>query len=264
VTLIPTTIGGLLSAIGIAGMDRLVRLNVIAKSGRAVEAAGDVHTLLLDKTGTITFGNRRCSPACRPGVTAKELAEGALLASLADDTAEGKSIVEYLRQLHDFDEPLRASTGRAFSAETRLSGVDFSSTATARAPSMRCWPSSAATPKCLAGPEDRPERRHAVAGVRRRRLLGAIHLKDVVKPGIRERFAELRKLGIRTVMVTGDNPLTAAPLPPKRAMTCWPKPRRRRNWRASARSRTTAAWWPCAATAPTTRRRWPRLTSAWR
>ncbi len=127
VTLIPTTIGGLLSAIGIAGMDRLVRLNVIAKSGRAVEAAGDVHVLLLDKTGTITFGNRRCSALyAAPGVSGKELAEGALLASLADDTPEGKSIVEYLRILHPIEEPRREElTPIAFSAETRLSGVDW-------------------------------------------------------------------------------------------------------------------------------------------
>ena len=127
VTLIPTTIGGLLSAIGIAGMDRLVRLNVIARSGRAVEAAGDVHVLMLDKTGTITFGNRRCCAVhAAPGVSSKELGEGALLASLADDTAEGKSIVEYLRQLHDFDEPgAEQLTPVAFSAETRLSGVDY-------------------------------------------------------------------------------------------------------------------------------------------
>ncbi|EJM08205.1 P-type ATPase, translocating [Pseudomonas sp. GM16] len=127
VTLIPTTIGGLLSAIGIAGMDRLVRLNVIAKSGRAVEAAGDVHVLLLDKTGTITFGNRRCSAVyAAPGVSGRELAEGALFASLADETAEGKSIVEYLRGLHPQPEPaLETLTAVPFSAETRLSGVDY-------------------------------------------------------------------------------------------------------------------------------------------
>lgn len=218
VTLIPTTIGGLLSAIGIAGMDRLVRLNVIARSGRAVEAAGDVHTLMLDKTGTITFGNRCCSALhAAQGVTAKELGEGALLASLADDTAEGKSIVEYLRQLHDFIEP---SPGQyqaiAFSAETRLSGIDFQQhryrkgavdavlafvgmqrldLPTALAREVERIAQSGGTPLLVCVDK---------------RLLGVIHLKDVVKPGIRERFAELRKLGIRTVMVTGDNPLTAA------------------------------------------------------
>ncbi|MDH2014187.1 potassium-transporting ATPase subunit KdpB [Pseudomonas juntendi] len=218
VTLIPTTIGGLLSAIGIAGMDRLVRLNVIARSGRAVEAAGDVHTLMLDKTGTITFGNRRCSALhAAPGVTARELGEGALLASLADDTAEGKSIVEYLRQLHDVVEPPAGHyEAVAFSAETRLSGIDFQ---------QRRYRKGAVDavlafvgmqrldmPPALA----REVERIAQSGgtpllvCLDKRLLGVIHLKDVVKPGIRERFAELRKLGIRTVMVTGDNPLTAA------------------------------------------------------
>ncbi|MGE8460226.1 MAG: potassium-transporting ATPase subunit KdpB [Pseudomonas capeferrum] len=218
VTLIPTTIGGLLSAIGIAGMDRLVRLNVIARSGRAVEAAGDVHTLMLDKTGTITFGNRRCSALhAATGVTAKELGEGALLASLADDTAEGKSIVEYLRQLHDFVEPV---TGQfeaiAFSAETRLSGIDFQQhryrKGAVDAVLAFVGMQRLEMPAALA----REVERIAQSGGTPllvcvdKRLLGVIHLKDVVKPGIRERFAELRKLGIRTVMVTGDNPLTAA------------------------------------------------------
>ncbi|MEN5225134.1 potassium-transporting ATPase subunit KdpB [Pseudomonas asiatica] len=218
VTLIPTTIGGLLSAIGIAGMDRLVRLNVIARSGRAVEAAGDVHTLMLDKTGTITFGNRRCSALhAAPGITARELGEGALLASLADDTAEGKSIVEYLRQLHDFVEP---SAGQfeavAFSAETRLSGIDFQQhryrKGAVDAVLAFVGMQRLEMPPALA----REVERIAQSGgtpllvCLDKRLLGVIHLKDVVKPGIRERFAELRKLGIRTVMVTGDNPLTAA------------------------------------------------------
>ncbi|AEJ14104.1 potassium-transporting ATPase subunit KdpB [Pseudomonas asiatica] len=218
VTLIPTTIGGLLSAIGIAGMDRLVRLNVIARSGRAVEAAGDVHTLMLDKTGTITFGNRRCSALhAAPGITARELGEGALLASLADDTAEGKSIVEYLRQLHDFVEP---SAGQfeavAFSAETRLSGIDFQQhryrKGAVDAVLAFVGMQRLEMPPALA----REVERIAQSGgtpllvCLDKRLLGVIHLKDVVKSGIRERFAELRKLGIRTVMVTGDNPLTAA------------------------------------------------------
>nr|WP_225778521.1 potassium-transporting ATPase subunit KdpB [Pseudomonas sp. Marseille-Q3773] len=218
VTLIPTTIGGLLSAIGIAGMDRLVRLNVIARSGRAVEAAGDVHTLMLDKTGTITFGNRRCNALhAAPGVTARELGEGALLASLADDTAEGKSIVEYLRQLHDFIEPAAGQfEAVAFSAETRLSGIDFQ---------QRRYRKGAVDAVLAFVGMQRLEMPPALAREVERiaqsggtpllvcldkRLLGVIHLKDVVKPGIRERFAELRKLGIRTVMVTGDNPLTAA------------------------------------------------------
>ncbi|MCP2071244.1 UNVERIFIED_ORG: K+-transporting ATPase ATPase B chain [Pseudomonas lini] len=218
VTLIPTTIGGLLSAIGIAGMDRLVRLNVIAKSGRAVEAAGDVHVLMLDKTGTITFGNRRCAAVyTAPGVSTKELAEGALFASLADDTAEGKSIVEYLRGLHAQPEPSHeALTAVPFSAETRLSGVDYQGRIYRKGAvdSLLSFIGLAKTelPPALAREVDKIAQSGGtpllvcVDG----KLLGAIHLKDVVKPGIRERFAELRKLGIRTVMVTGDNPLTAA------------------------------------------------------
>ncbi len=218
VTLIPTTIGGLLSAIGIAGMDRLVRLNVIAKSGRAVEAAGDVHVLLLDKTGTITFGNRRCTALyAAPGVTPKELSEAALLASLADDTAEGKSIVEYLRNLHPMVEPKAGDlTAVPFSAETRLSGVDYQN---------RLYRKGAVDSLLAFVDMQRSDLPAALAreidGIAKtggtpllvcvdKKLIGAIHLKDVVKPGIRERFAELRKLGIRTVMVTGDNPLTAA------------------------------------------------------
>ncbi|KTT50971.1 potassium-transporting ATPase subunit B, partial [Pseudomonas oryzihabitans] len=217
VTLIPTTIGGLLSAIGIAGMDRLVRLNVIATSGRAVEAAGDVHTLLLDKTGTITFGNRRCSALyATPGVTPKALAEGALYASLADETPEGRSVVDYLRNLHPLEEPPRVQvTPIPFSAETRLSGIDWQGREYRKgavdavltflgktradlpdvlAREVETIAKSGGTPLLVCGEGQ---------------LLGAIHLKDVVKPGIRERFAELRTLGIRTVMVTGDNPLTA-------------------------------------------------------
>ncbi|KIQ06500.1 MULTISPECIES: potassium-transporting ATPase subunit KdpB [Pseudomonas] len=218
VTLIPTTIGGLLSAIGIAGMDRLVRLNVIAKSGRAVEAAGDVHTLLLDKTGTITFGNRRCSALFKaPGVTTPELADAALLASLADDTPEGKSVVEYLRALHPMQEPARTDLQAVpFSAETRLSGVNWNGMQYRKGAvdAVLNWlaMSRADMPEVLA----REVQQIAQSGgtpllvASDGRLLGAIHLKDVIKPGIRERFAELRRMGIRTVMVTGDNPLTAA------------------------------------------------------
>ncbi len=218
VTLIPTTIGGLLSAIGIAGMDRLVRLNVIAKSGRAVEAAGDVHVLMLDKTGTITFGNRRCSAVhAAPGVSGKEVAEAALLASLADDTAEGKSIVDYLRQLHAFVEPDAAQlTPVAFSAETRLSGVDYQGHVYRKGAvdSVLAFVGMQRLemPASLAREVDKIAQSGGTPLLvcADGRLVGAIHLKDVVKPGIRERFAELRKLGIRTVMVTGDNPLTAA------------------------------------------------------
>ncbi|AUO22187.1 K(+)-transporting ATPase subunit B [Pseudomonas sp. GP01-A8] len=218
VTLIPTTIGGLLSAIGIAGMDRLVRLNVIAKSGRAVEAAGDVHVLLLDKTGTITFGNRRCTNViAAPGVSGKELAEGALLASLADDTAEGKSIVEYLRGQHPQAEPSTDElTSVPFSAETRLSGVDYQGRVFRKGAVDSLLAFIGLQRRDLQPALSREIDKIAQSGgtpllvCADGKLLGAIHLKDVVKPGIRERFAELRKLGIRTVMVTGDNPLTAA------------------------------------------------------
>jgi len=218
VTLIPTTIGGLLSAIGIAGMDRLVRLNVIAKSGRAVEAAGDVHVLLLDKTGTITYGNRRCAAlVAAPGISLQKLHQATLLASLADDTAEGKSIVDYIRTQGPVEQVERtALQAIAFSAETRLSGADHAGISYRKgavdavlgyldlsraqlpadiAQAVDMIAQSGGTPLLVA--EDS-------------RLLGAVHLKDVVKPGIAERFAELRTMGIRTVMVTGDNPLTAA------------------------------------------------------
>lgn len=218
VTLIPTTIGGLLSAIGIAGMDRLVHLNVIAKSGRAVEAAGDVHVLLLDKTGTITFGNRRCSAVyAAPGVSSKELAEAALLASLADDTPEGKSIVEYLRGLYPMVEPARTEIEAIpFSAETRLSGVDWNGHVYRKgavdAALAFVGLDSGAVPATLSREIDKIAKSGGtpLLVTADGTLRGVIHLKDVVKPGIRERFAELRQLGIRTVMVTGDNPLTAA------------------------------------------------------
>ncbi|AGT11025.1 potassium-transporting ATPase subunit KdpB [Paracoccus aminophilus] len=217
VTLIPTTIGGLLSAIGIAGMDRLVKANVIAKSGRAVEAAGDIDVLLLDKTGTITFGNRMAEefqPV--PGVTEADLAEAAWLSSLADDTPEGKSIVDLAVKRHSFDEGVLRQGAEfvPFTAQTRMSGVDLANGSRIRKGASdamaRAYPDGGAT---------RAEplvRRIATSGgtplvvARDGRILGVIHLKDVVKPGIRERFAELRHMGIRTVMITGDNPLTAA------------------------------------------------------
>ncbi|WP_144937289.1 potassium-transporting ATPase subunit KdpB [Pseudomonas alabamensis] len=218
VTLIPTTIGGLLSAIGIAGMDRLVRLNVIAKSGRAVEAAGDVHVLLLDKTGTITFGNRRCTGLyAAPSVSKAELADVALLASLGDSTAEGKSVVTYVEQLGVVRHPQPPqATPVPFSAETRLSGLDLGERRYRKGAVDALLAYLGSTRAALPDSLAREIERIAQAGgtplllACDDRLIGAIELTDVVKPGIRERFDALRQLGIRTVMVTGDNPLTAA------------------------------------------------------
>ncbi len=216
VTLIPTTIGGLLSAIGIAGMDRLVKFNVIAKSGRAVEAAGDVDTLLLDKTGTITFGNRMADaliPA--PGVDMATLAEAAYLASLADETPEGRSIVEKARALLGRDLALpEGSTPVEFTAQTRLSGLDLADGTSLRKGAIDAVvrlttqiPASALAQEIDAIARSGGTPLLVSSGYT---ILGAVHLKDVVKPGVRERFAELRAMGIRTVMITGDNPLTAA------------------------------------------------------
>ena len=218
VTLIPTTIGGLLSAIGIAGMDRLVRFNVIATSGRAVEAAGDVDTLLLDKTGTITFGNRMASDFLPvPGITVEELADAALLASLADETPEGRSIVALATGAFGRRAPEAGIDAVVpFAAETRLSGVDHGG--------RRLRKGAVDSVLRFAGLSDSEipqEFRQAVDKVARtggtplavangNRLLGVVHLKDIVKPGIKERFSELRATGIRTIMVTGDNPITAA------------------------------------------------------
>jgi potassium-transporting ATPase ATP-binding subunit len=222
VTLIPTTIGALLSAIGIAGMDRLVRFNVLAMSGRAVEAAGDVDTLLLDKTGTVTFGNRLATEIIPvPGVTEREAAEVALLASNADETAEGRSIITLVQEKYGVSRPLAPECARfiEFSAMTRLSGVDIGNrklrkgaihsvlqfareqagAVTAESTAFRAAVDkiarSGGTPLALADGS---------------RILGVIHLKDVVKPDVKERFAELRRMGINTVMITGDNPVTAA------------------------------------------------------
>ncbi len=220
VTLIPTTIGGLLSAIGIAGMDRLIRFNVIATSGRAVEAAGDVDTLLLDKTGTITFGNRMASEFLPvSGVSEKELAEAVLLASLADETAEGRSIVALAKSDFGLSEPRIVGNGTttiAFSAQTRISGIDIEGRRI-RKGAVDAVLRFVGLDKAQASPEFNK----AVDAIARTggtplavaeadRLLGVVHLKDVVKPGIKERFAALRAMGIRTIMVTGDNPVTAA------------------------------------------------------
>lgn len=216
VTLIPTTIGGLLSAIGIAGMDRLVRAKVIAKSGRAVEAAGDVDTLLLDKTGTITFGNRMAEaflPA--QGVSETDLVQAAYLASLADETPEGKSIVDLAQRLVAglSRQPPAGGEAVTFSARTRLSGVDLPDRKLRKGAvdAVERFTGSRADPALKARLEDIARSGGTPLLVAEDdRILGAIHLKDIIKPGVRDRFAELRAMGIRTVMITGDNPLTAA------------------------------------------------------
>ncbi|VTZ48055.1 potassium translocating ATPase, subunit B [Methylocella tundrae] len=220
VTLIPTTIGGLLSAIGIAGMDRLIRFNVVATSGRAVEAAGDVDTLLLDKTGTITYGNRLATEFFTvPGVDDGRMAEAILLASLADETPEGRSIVALAKTEYGVAEPdlsLRPAKIIPFSAQTRLSGIDLDGRSIRKgavdAILKLAGISTDAPPFAFRQAVDKIARSGGTPlGVSENGiLLGVIHLKDVVKPDIKERFAELRAMGIRTVMVTGDNPITAA------------------------------------------------------
>jgi len=225
VCLIPTTIGGLLSAIGISGIDRLIRRNVIATSGRAVEAAGDVDVLLLDKTGTITLGNRMaCDFVPAPGIIAERLADAAQLASLADETPEGRSIVILAKQRFDLRGREVAEPHAAFvpfTAQTRMSGVDFVSNdqVTRR---IRKGAADSVKRHVLACGGTFPEAvSQTVEDISRQggtplvvadgqEVLGVIHLKDVVKGGIKERFAQLRKMGIRTVMITGDNQLTAA------------------------------------------------------
>jgi K+-transporting ATPase ATPase B chain len=220
VCLIPTTIGGLLSAIGIAGMDRMIQANVIATSGRAVEAAGDVDVLLLDKTGTITLGNRQATaflPA--PGVTEAELADTAQLSSLADETPEGRSIVVLAKErygIRERDVQALKATFVPFTAQTRMSGVDLDGR------EVRKGASDAVDAYVRSGGGAFPEEvRASVERIAKSggtplvvaegtRVLGVIHLKDIVKGGIKERFAELRRMGIKTVMITGDNPLTAA------------------------------------------------------
>ncbi len=238
VTLIPTTIGGLLSAIGIAGMDRLVRFNVLAMSGRAVEAAGDVDTLLLDKTGTITLGNRQATEF-KPlrGVSEQELADAAQLASLADETPEGRSIVVLAKEKHGIrarDVSELNAKFIPFSAQTRMSGVEFGNASIRKGAvdsilafldggtTAAMSRSSAAVALRPAVSTEAAREVQAIADAiaksggtplavaRDGKLLGVIHLKDIVKGGIRERFAELRRMGIRTIMITGDNPTTAA------------------------------------------------------
>jgi K+-transporting ATPase ATPase B chain len=237
VTLIPTTIGALLSAIGIAGMDRLVRFNVLAMSGRAVEAAGDVDTLLLDKTGTITLGNRQAT-TFRPvrGVTEQELADAAQLASLADETPEGRSIVVLAKEKYGIRGRDMAELGATFipfTAQTRMSGVDAGGTSVRKGAvdAILNYVSGGAQPVASGNTvrsiqpllnSDIGRELQSIADeiakaggtplavAKDGRLLGVIQLKDIVKGGIRERFAELRRMGIRTVMITGDNPMTAA------------------------------------------------------
>jgi len=225
VCLIPTTIGGLLSAIGIAGMDRMIQRNVIAISGRAVEAAGDVDVLLLDKTGTITLGNRQAVDLIPVGgVSAQELGEVAQLASLADETPEGRSIVVLAKEKYGLRGRTMGSSEEApegmhfvpFTAQTRMSGVDFDGTAIRKgAPDsiIALVESSGHTvPSDLKASVDKIARAGGTPLVvaRNGEALGVINLKDIVKGGIKERFAQLRKMGIKTVMITGDNPLTAA------------------------------------------------------
>ena len=220
VCLIPTTIGGLLSAIGVAGMSRMMQANVIATSGRAVEAAGDVDVLLLDKTGTITLGNRQAStffPA--PGITVKDLANAAQMASLADETPEGRSIVVLAKQRFDIREHDMESLGAhfvPFSAQTRMSGVDLADgkirKGAADAIERFAAENSIPFPKEVRDSVDEVARRGSTPLVvaDNKRVLGVVELKDIVKGGIKERFAELRRMGIKTVMITGDNRLTAA------------------------------------------------------
>jgi potassium-transporting ATPase ATP-binding subunit len=237
VTLIPTTIGALLSAIGIAGMDRLVRFNVLAMSGRAVEAAGDVDTLLLDKTGTITLGNRQATEF-KPmrGVTEQELADAAQLASLADETPEGRSVVVLAKEKYRIRGRDLAEIGAnfiPFTAQSRMSGVEAGNSWVRKgavdsilsflnAPGASAGPSAAVRALQPAVSTEQVREINAIADAIAKsggtplavskdgRLLGVIHLKDIVKGGIRERFAELRRMGIRTIMITGDNPMTAA------------------------------------------------------
>ena len=217
ICLIPTTIGGLLSAVGIAGMDRLLKVNVLATSGRAVEAAGDVDTLLLDKTGTITFGNRMATELIAvPGVRPDMLMRAALLASLGDQTPEGRSIVELIREQGLTLETPADATVIAFTATTRQSGLDVG---------RNSWRKGAVdsvlkdvglsadqAPAEFAAAVDRIARSGGtpLAVAENGVLFGVIHLKDVVKPNVKERFADLRRMGLRTVMITGDNPVTAA------------------------------------------------------
>ncbi len=225
VCLIPTTIGGLLSAIGIAGMDRMIQHNVIAMSGRAVEAAGDVDVLLLDKTGTITLGNRQAVELIPvQGVPARDLAEAAQLASLADETPEGRSIVVLAKEKYGLRGRTMGSSEEAplgmhfipFSAQTRMSGVDFDGTSIRKGAPDSMYnllqDNGNSIPADLKTTVERIARGGGtpLVVIRNSEALGVVHLKDIVKGGIKERFSQLRRMGIKTIMITGDNPLTAA------------------------------------------------------
>ncbi|WGM32594.1 potassium-transporting ATPase subunit KdpB [Brevundimonas sp. NIBR11] len=216
ITLIPTTIGGLLSAVGIAGMDRLLKVNVLATSGRAVEAAGDVDTLLLDKTGTITFGNRMATEVIPvAGVRPEAALRAAVMASLADETPEGRSIVELGKNAGVVAELPQGATAIAFTAVTRQSGVDAGEQSWRKGAVdavLKSLGQGATPPTEFTAAVDRIARSGGtpLAVTENGRLVGVIHLKDVVKPGVKARFAELRAMGLRTVMITGDNPVTAA------------------------------------------------------
>ena len=217
VTLIPTTIGGLLSAVGIAGMDRLLKVNVLATSGRAVEAAGDVDTLLLDKTGTITFGNRMATEVIPgPGVRPDVALRAALMASLADETPEGRSIIELGRNQGVVVEVPEGATAIPFSATTRQSGLDAGGRSWRKGAVDAVYRSLALDPKAVPAEVNTAVDRIARSGgtplavSEDGALVAVIHLKDVVKPGVKARFADLRRMGLRTVMITGDNPVTAA------------------------------------------------------
>ncbi len=220
VCLIPTTIGGLLSAIGIAGMDRVMQHNVLAMSGKAVEAAGDVNSLLLDKTGTITLGNRQAVEfLANTGVTAEELADAAQLSSLADETPEGRSVVVLAKEkygLRGRHIPEHEATFIPFSAYTRMSGVDFEGRQLRKGATDAIIKfvieKGGSVPTDFKDMSDRISRNGGtpLAVCDGKRLMGVIHLKDIVKGGMKERIAQLRKMGIRSIMITGDNPLTAA------------------------------------------------------
>ena len=255
VCLIPTTIGGLLSAIGIAGMDRMLQANVLAMSGRAVEAAGDVDVLLLDKTGTITLGNRQATEfLTAEGVSERELADAAQLASLSDETPEGRSIVVLAKRKHNLRERDIKQLGAKFvpfTARTRMSGVDLDGRRIRKgatdAIEAFLKESGASLP---------PQIRRCVENIAKQggtplviadgaKTLGVVHLKDIVKGGIRERFAELRRAGIKTVMITGDNPLTAAAIAAEAGVDDFLAEATPENkLELIRRSRARGAWWP--------------------